>query len=346
MFDLQRLTATVQQNCDISDARYAGDYSLCVYLLKMREYYRWEQGYSLTAALPHDALGIWLSDREQRWQEMQGRPFMPLPINGHRVDPFSSGSINDELIPKGLVYGAGYGQFAKPHFFLGELLHREERDGFEILISSCELARDMVAPPAMFQGTTIYVRRESVRRVMWERVEEWRWHRSGKAMERALAGYGPTQDDEQLLEAMTEAEIETIVLHELGEGSASRALGPEWSDMLLAIAHSRAEIVARAVRDHLADALSTLPALLDSSRDASLHFYFASLRGMRRALYPELVAAYERWTEQGDRHTLRTTVLAGQEQWLQRARTMLSIYAQHGPGCAPSLEALFQTQLT
>ncbi|HKJ07631.1 MAG TPA: hypothetical protein VKA76_00940, partial [Gammaproteobacteria bacterium] len=49
--ELRTLCAKVQKNCHISDARYAGDYTLCIYLLKMREYYRWEKGYSLDASL-------------------------------------------------------------------------------------------------------------------------------------------------------------------------------------------------------------------------------------------------------------------------------------------------------
>ena len=32
------LAQAVQHNCHISDARHGADYSLCVYLMKMREY--------------------------------------------------------------------------------------------------------------------------------------------------------------------------------------------------------------------------------------------------------------------------------------------------------------------
>jgi len=44
MHDLSTLQATVQRNCHISDARHAGQHSLCIFLLKMREYYRRESG--------------------------------------------------------------------------------------------------------------------------------------------------------------------------------------------------------------------------------------------------------------------------------------------------------------
>ena len=42
MRNFPQLAETVQRNCDISDARHAGEYGLCTFLLKMREYYRWE----------------------------------------------------------------------------------------------------------------------------------------------------------------------------------------------------------------------------------------------------------------------------------------------------------------
>jgi hypothetical protein len=51
----------VQRNCDIADAQFAGNYSLCTYLLKMREFYRWERGLPFSAALDRQAVGDWVS---------------------------------------------------------------------------------------------------------------------------------------------------------------------------------------------------------------------------------------------------------------------------------------------
>ncbi|MCS6786726.1 MAG: hypothetical protein NZ524_06820, partial [Thiobacillaceae bacterium] len=47
--DLAALINAVQRNCDISDAQYAGDLTLCTFLLKMRELYRWEHDIPLGA---------------------------------------------------------------------------------------------------------------------------------------------------------------------------------------------------------------------------------------------------------------------------------------------------------
>lgn len=57
MFDLKTLTESVQKNCHISDAQYAGHYTLCVFLLKMREYYRWENAIPQSQRLPKEAVG-------------------------------------------------------------------------------------------------------------------------------------------------------------------------------------------------------------------------------------------------------------------------------------------------
>ena len=78
--NLQRLSATVQRNCHISDALHARDYTLCVYLLKMREYYRWEKGYSFKAALPSAAVGDWVTAREQLWEQLEASTFEPRTI--------------------------------------------------------------------------------------------------------------------------------------------------------------------------------------------------------------------------------------------------------------------------
>ena len=67
------LVAAVQTNCHIADARHATDLSLCNFLLQMREFYRWEQGLPFGAALPRDAVGAWLAEREALWAELGDR---------------------------------------------------------------------------------------------------------------------------------------------------------------------------------------------------------------------------------------------------------------------------------
>ncbi len=73
--NLAQLTQAVQHNCDISDARHAGDYGLCTFLLKMREYYRWESDLPLSRTLSRDDVGDWLSARERMWHMLTSTIF-------------------------------------------------------------------------------------------------------------------------------------------------------------------------------------------------------------------------------------------------------------------------------
>ena len=55
--ELNQLALTVQQNCHITDALHASNYSLCIYLLKMREYYRWEHRLPFSEPLQKQLVG-------------------------------------------------------------------------------------------------------------------------------------------------------------------------------------------------------------------------------------------------------------------------------------------------
>jgi hypothetical protein len=325
MRNLPQLVEVVQRNCDISDARHAGDYGMCTFLLKMREYFRWENELPFSSALPRDALGDWLKAREQAWEHIETAAFAPLPLARGELDPFEAELANRELVPQGCVYGAGYGRMHKPMFFLGRLLRVEERSGFTIRISSCEYARELAAPPAMLQGRTIFVRLESVRRYLWEKVEESQWRKQPGAMARALAGYGFGADKEAALQRMAENETETMILHEIGEAMAGELLGEAWGELALSMSRRRGEPVARAVRDLLADCLSTLPALLERSNLPALHFYFATFDAPRRQLFPQALDAYEQFVRRGTPEGLRQVVREGKERWLDCARGLLAL---------------------
>lgn len=324
MRELQGLTGAVQRNCDVADARHAREATMCIYLLQMRELYRWESGLARDAQPHRDALADWLTEREARWNTLEDDDYAPLPLGARGCAPFDAAQANRELLPAGLVYGAGLGRFRRPHFFLAELERAEQRDGIQVLVSGHELARDLVAPPAALQGDTIYVRRDALRRWLWEKVELWSSRARPGALARAIETAGLATGSAAAFERLVEAETETLILHELGEARAARLLGPAWEDMLGALVDRRAELLARAVRDNLADCLSTLPALLDADARASIHFYFSQLDGMRRELFPSLASAYREWCDSGARGTLRGAVAAGAAHWERVARALLA----------------------
>jgi hypothetical protein len=218
--------------------------------------------------------------------------FIDLPVAGRALDPFDAEAVNAALAGSGLVYGAGIGRFHKPHFFLGELARDERRGDARLLVCGCEYARDVAAIPAASQGSTVIVRREALRQWLWEKADGWNLKQQDGALKSALLAYGFDVDPQAAIERMTEGEIETLILHEEGELAAGLLLGGAWTEKLAGLRGKRAEIFARAVKDNLADCLVTLPGLLARGGGDSLHFWFATFDGLRREMFPRLVAAY------------------------------------------------------
>ncbi|MFN4148674.1 MAG: Sfum_1244 family protein [Rhodocyclaceae bacterium] len=319
-----RLVAAVQKNCHISDARHARGMTLCTYLLEMREFYRWEAGIAPGAPLERAAVGAWLNAREALWETLAAEEFAAVPVGDEEFAPFEVARINRALVPHGLVYGAGIGRFGKPHFFLGELVRREENDGLVVLVSGREHARDLGALPAALQGDTAFVRREAMRQWLWEKAEAWTMKRTPGAMAMALAAHGFAEEPRAALERMTDAEIESAILHERGEFEAARVLGSRWEERLADGCPRRAELLMRAVRDHLADSLVTLPGLIEHAAWPSLLFWFANLDGMRRALWPEMAGVDSAKIGAGETAWLAAAVRRGAAHWQAVARRLLA----------------------
>lgn len=328
MIDIEDIASSVQLNCHISDANYAGYYSLCIFLLKMREYYRWEQQIPLSHPLTKSEVGEWLSRRECDWQQYEGEELKDLQIAGNSFDPFETTEINQILNPQGYVYSGGYGVFRKPHFFLAELEEQQVIDGHKVFISNKEIARDLVAPPAMIIEKQIFVRKESLRRFIWEKIEEWRWKSDSETpMARALAHY-KRSDMEKVLTDMCDNECYSAVLHEIGEAKATSLLGSEWKEILSQLPHSQLELKLRAIKDHIADSISTLPGLLETENIAALHFYFANFTGMRREIFPEAVDAYNEWVNTSNPKVLEKVCHLGKTRWLDIASKIKQTYLQ------------------
>ncbi|MET0048936.1 MAG: Sfum_1244 family protein [Sedimenticola sp.] len=337
---LALLQSSVQHNCHISDSRHGTEYGLCTYLMRMREYFRWEKGFGFSASLDKEEISQWLEEREALWEGLEEEDFRSLSFAGDDFDPFDNDGINARLSEQGLVYSGGYGRSGRPHFFLGELEHHEQLDGFSVLISGRELARDLASPPAMSIGRTMFIRRESLRRMLWEKLESWRWSRPDNALGRAFSCYDFEQDTDGALDAMTDHEIELAILHEKGECEAGKLLGDGWQEMLSDFDYTPAELIARAVRDHLADCISTLPALAAIDRPSSVHFFMGNLGGMRKEIFPGIQTAYQAWGESGDFSALRQLAEAGREHWAELADRFLELHQKQGRDAADAVARL------
>lgn len=328
MHNFHELVETVQKNCHIADANHARNMTMCTYLLEMREYFRWENELPLSQQPPRAEIGPWMIARESLWETLEQDDFAALPVKGRTFDPFESRAVNDALMPEGLVYGAGIGRYRKPHFFLGELKRKEEREGLTIFVTGCEYARDISTLPAAYQDGAIFLRTDALKRALWEKVELWGQKKPEGAMKAALQCYGFEHDPEAALERMTDAESEAVILHEVGEARADKLLGADWKNMIASFTHRHAELLARSIRDNLADCLSTLPALVENEAWCSLHYYMAELDGLRMVLFPSLTEAYKSWRDSSHPDGLVKTISQGQRHWLEQAENLLEIYRE------------------
>lgn len=337
----QEITRQVQQLCHIADARHGGDFTMCTYLLKMREYYRWECRIGFNEPIPKEHLGDWLTEREQLWSEVAEQDFVPLEIEQKTFDPFDTSGINRALEPHGLVYSAGLINGAKAHFFLGDSLHKEcQGEDFMLHVAGTEYARCLNAPPAMTSSEGIFLRRESLTRYLWEKYESWLWNRPDNALGRAFGSYPFDASPVQALEQMTERELNAVLEHERGEYAAGLQLGPDWNPMVLDLALTQAELMVRAVRDHLADSLNTIPFLMQQGEAAAIHFYVGNLSGMRKHLFPQLEVSYRSWVQSGDMQSMRDLLHVARRHWSKLAADILELYRSHGAKAAPRIKQL------
>ena len=322
---LTELIKRVQQNCHIADALHAGDYTLCVYLLKMREFYRWEQAATFSTNLENKAVASWLRQREELWDNLEDSDYLDINHGDHSFSPFDSDIINEYLITHQLIYSGGMGINNRPHFFLAELELYEQHNEYTLYVVDKEYARDMSAPPAMSHNKNIYIRKESFRRLLWEKLETWRWNKPDNALGRAFACYDCDNNLDDALSQMTNTEIQNVIQHERGEIQAGELLGKSWQELLFSLPHSKASIMLRAIRDHLADSLTTLPALLALNSAPSWHFYFGNLNNMRKDLYPSIIKAYEEWNETGSLSKMSGVINQSKQHWLNLCLQVMQI---------------------
>jgi hypothetical protein len=112
--------------------------------------------------------------------------------------------------------------------------------------------------------------------------------------------------------------------------------------MVMDLAYTPAELMARAIRDHWADCQVTLPELIRQSDQASVHFYLGGLNGMRKTLFPSLLGAYEQWSADRDWQILRDTVAQGAAHWSALGNELLVLHRQHGQAAARPIKELVE----
>lgn len=312
--NLPDLTQTIQRNCDISDARDSGIYSLCILVLKLRNLYKWENNIEPWDESDSSIVMKWIEEKEAYWETIGSQTYQPYSFNGMLIDPFDTGQVNDKLDATNLFYGAGYGRSLKSLFFLAEIITRREVAGKPVIILGRETARELASPFAMLQDNMVIIRREQMRFFFWDRLQEAA--PSAKApllhalkLHELLNQHGKL-DREQLknkLDIIVDQEIEAIIRHEIGEMQDLALSTPTLRKIAAEFPDSLIEFVARAVKDILADTHDSgrLSYILAEEKETSLAFFVSMLDGLRRHLFPEIAEAFCTFQQDGDWQQLR-----------------------------------------
>jgi len=328
--EVESLRRQVMDNCHRSDARYAGAFSLCGLLLRLREYYKWETGRPpWIEAEPQEVLA-WIDARESLWETVQDQEMAPLSWRGREIDCFDGDQINQDLAEDGLFYGSGFAAFLKPSFFLGRVVGQRRLGNYKVVYLGEEIARDLFTVPAQTQENQIVARLGPLAAYLWDCILHAGASKQ-KALETALSAYGlslaevkgPNRTWTPKFRAMLNREIEPYVRHEYAEATDEVFPRSEWRALIAAHPHTRTELMARNIKDLLAETGEggRLDFIIKQRRLGSLGFFAAQLDGLAARLFAELGPAFQVFLRDRDwavieaarqKARTRATTMAGQ----------------------------------
>jgi hypothetical protein len=306
--DLTPFIHDIQHNCDISDARDHGIYSMCTMVLKLRNLYKWEKGLQPWEEPESGDLLDWIEAKENYWATIAEEPYRPLSDSGKTLAPMDLEEINAALNDESLLYGAGFGRSMKTVFFLAEKIEQRSTEGCPIIILGKERAREMASPFAMVQDGLIIIRKESLRFFFWDQVQEVR-SSCRNSLKHALQSYGVFKDgilDRELfkssLDTIVDQEMNLFIYHEVGEALQTTFNSESLRTIIDHFPGSIMEFVGRAVKDILADTHPSglLSYVAREKRGSSLGFYLSLLDGLREKLFPEIQSAWRQFLADKD----------------------------------------------
>lgn len=285
----------VDFNCNLSDAHFWGMYSICELLLRLRHRYIWEEGIKPWEKVDYTSLGEFVEEKENLWEDLKDEEIKEIEIQGKKFSPFEAREINRFLLPLGYCYGAGYALGMKPSFFLAELESREERGEYNVYWLGREISRDLYTAPAMLLGREVFLRLETTREFLWEKMEEADTGRRRKFLEEFMRDYGLLElEARELWEDLREVareELGIFLYHETAEAEVSNQ---DIEELLRKYAGTPAEIALRAITNLLADFNpgGMVDYIIAQRRKGSLALYFMNLSGMRRLMLEDFVDVF------------------------------------------------------
>ena len=347
------LMQAVQRNCDISDAKDSGLYSLCTLVLKLRNRYKWEKDIQPWDEPESADLLDWIEERENFWDTISDMVYDSLPIDDDTFSPWDSAAVNRRLNKTELVYGAGYGRSMKAVFFLAEKIREENVEGCPVVLLGKEKATDLASPFAMLQDEIIYIRRTPLRFFFWDHIQDIK-SSSRTPLHFALDQYGLLANGKlnqpkmiKCLDKIVDNEIPIFIYHEVGEMLEKTFDSKTMKRIISNFPHSAVELVARSLKDILADThhLGMINFIIREKRETSLAFYVGFLDGLRKVLFPEIIEAFPDFLQSRDWGIIKSASRRCRDKNLKLAEKMCNIAAviDHQP--LPHIQERFNKEV-
>ncbi|WP_460177407.1 Sfum_1244 family protein [Thermodesulfovibrio hydrogeniphilus] len=242
----------ISYNCDVSDAKYWGFFSVCNLLLRLRELFKVERSLEPWDSISNDEILLWIEKKESVWKELENAEFKPFSLNGQLISPFDVQTINSFFMKNKLVYGAGYALYMKPSFFLGTLKKYIKYNGYEIYFVGQEIIRDLFSSPGMSIDNLIFIRLSDIKIRLWEHLLMLNSKKEPLADIIFNEIPPPSRWCPPYREFDTFVDIysEIVMLHEVAECNISNE---NWKSVLSLCKDYKMEQVLRAVKDFLSD---------------------------------------------------------------------------------------------
>jgi len=326
----------VKLNCNISDAKFWGYYSICGLLMRYRELYRNEHSLMPWDSMENEQITLWIQEREKLWRELEDLELQRLIVEGTLYDPFDVNGLNAGLSEFGLVYGSGYGAFNKPTFFVAVLASARDLFDYRVHYTGRELCRDIAAAPAMLQGRCIYVRTEVIEQLVWDRFQDTKAHPHNVPAETMFSHYGIFRSDDaspalyKKIRHLAGEAAEVFVMHEVGE-ACEDVFDDDWHEMLSEGCDKATELFLRGIKDVRADTspYGPLKTIADRRNPRQLSILVAFMDGIRREIFPELRSAALHFLEDNDWSLIEGVRVAGYRRAERLQAEVGQIWRQH-----------------
>lgn len=279
----------IKFNCNISDASYGGNLSLCNMLLRLRQLYYREHHLKPWEKAENEKIIQWIGERESLWNECEELEFKDLQINNKKFNPFDEKGINRQIEKLGYVYGAGYAIFGKPQFFLAKLEKKASKNGANVYYLGQEVCSDLMPSFSISQNDNVYLRRESLIDFLFYKFRD---RKSGSALDKAFASFGLNQRTKkanygELFEKIADYSGQLFIEHELSE---IKTQTDTWFEILSSGLDKKMELFVRSVKDASADFEDngTLSHLTQNQEDILIMFFSAFMNEWYKTIIPDM----------------------------------------------------------